>query len=276
MNRSERVLDGSLGRATRLVRDGAMVYRAVRNGLLAFGVTASVFLPLAGPTNQQPPATTTVSVLPNVPVVVHNEITPGSTIPPPEVTTPKIEVAVLTSPIQGAPPISRAWHRTTFSRTGDEFWALPDAEFKLKFTRGENFEDCINQEPPAERPVGDGPHAVCQGSFELATDLKNNFGLRTVPGRGITLVDDPAPDECRLHEAPEVLTPTAVCKIKRKKGRDLCIWLRRSEHPESKRYTRQVGGKDTEVVDWLPETVALDVRWKEVEDDGRCLALLPD
>jgi len=284
MNRSEQVLERNLGRATRLVRDGTQVYQAVRNALIVIGVSASVLLPLASPTPPpDTPPTTTVTLLPNVPIVLHNEIHPSTVGPVPPAQMPKIDVAVLTSPIQGAPPISRAWHRTTFSQTGDEFWALPDGEFKLRFTRGENFSRCINEEPASDSAAGSRP--LCQGSFELTTDAGPGFHLNTVPGRGLEFEGVRSPTWCRLHRPPAALTPTVVCEIERASKPDVCVWLRRSEHLESKRYQEE--GK--EGVQWKPETVALDIRWQSLTptkpttdaeateaSDEECLALLPD
>ncbi len=244
---SDLALAHRLDSASGLARRGAVIYQTTRNMMIGVGLTAAVFLPLTASNEQQEqPEKTVIKLLPTQPVVVTSELKV-----PEEVfinATPDIDVAVLTSPVEGASQMTRAWHRTTFSETNDEFWALPDAQFILRFTRGTSFPGCA------------GP--TCTGTFALTDQDGGELATISVnAGRTVTS------DQCDLLRPPVVVTETLACELPgiASGGADVCLWLRPSQHPEVEPTFTPSGSAPVRTL--VEDTLPLDVRWIILRED---------
>jgi hypothetical protein len=258
--RLERILDRDLARSARAFDNARVTYTMLRNGLVGLGLSGAVFLPLAAsdPSKPQEPPTPTPEIRQiNNAYHYHAEQPVGPQTP---AQAPNVHIDLETYEIQGAPPMNREWHRTTFSRNGDEFWALPDASFILTFTRGPNWTGCEQD--------------ACGGTFSFASEryvgredsIPNAWMVQDA--RIVRQSDDRALSACGpLFDPQDRFAParTAVefCKLEaldRSEERpDLCIWMRRSDYREQ-----------------VAEQVALDVRWtrRNLEEET-CPELFP-
>lgn len=237
---SSAALDTSLQRAGGLAKDANNVYQLARNLVFAVGFTATVFLPLAS--SDQPPDPTQQPIKVQIPPIEVGPIEPVL-IPPDdwELVTHSFDVLVQTSAIQGAPPMGREWHRTTFSNAGDQFWALPDANFTMVFTPGEDFTGCS----------GDG----CRGSFEVSSKSGGKlFDLEAIDHRMLAVDGETAGVDCKERSTPLVLTQTVVCELPTGTPSS-CVEIRRSEHPP-------VTGEGS-ATELQKNVLALDIRWKQ-------------
>lgn len=254
------LINVNLARSVRAFDRARATYRLVRNGLMGLGFSAAVVLPLASsnPTETDPkdkPA----------PNVVRNELNYHA---PPAgdgvgvITMPAPTVQLDLVNVQFAPSNVRDWHRTTFSRSGDEFWALPDAHFVMRFQRDADWSsDCLQD--------------ACEGTFSFASERYLGTGVTVDPawevtGRRVaTSGASGLSSMCRTISSPEqqrtALTPIEHCEF-RSKDRDdetmkstdhkpdICIWMRRSEHLEQPKLERG--------------TVALDIKWMRIDSDN--------
>ncbi|MEM1231438.1 MAG: hypothetical protein AAGI15_12930 [Pseudomonadota bacterium] len=132
--------------------------------------------------------------------------------------------------IRSAPP-SKIWHRSAFERVGDEFWALPDASFKLQLARS-----------PAPCTVD-----RCEASLAAVFfDGRGGENTTTVNINGVRLTTQPAQESC---ETVNDTLPYLLCALDRNSTgttEDLCLWLRRAPSSEQ-----------------APERLALELRWEK-------------
>ncbi len=116
------------------------------------------------------------------------------------------------------------WHRSAFVNTNDEFWAVPDANFKLTLVGSD--EPCT-----ADR---------CLATFHahfLTSDLEQTIVLT---GRNFLTTNLAQSGVCQRRNAG---LPQLVCDLP---AENVCLWLRRAETLEAPN-----------------ERVALDIRWEK-------------
>jgi hypothetical protein len=198
----------------------------------------------------QPPDSTqpTITLSPNIqvqpaePVV---EVYPSNTG---TAGAPSVDVRVVTSAILGAPPMGRDWHRTIFQKQGDQFWALPDANFIMEFTPTGNFGACR----------GD----ICTGEF-VVTDREGGqlLELETDRFRTITVLSNSENADCSETPTPLVLTQTLMCQLTTS-IQTSCVEFRRSEHPQ---VTNTGGARQLQ-----NGALALDIRWSSLGRRKTC------
>ena len=132
--------------------------------------------------------------------------------------------------ITSVPP-SPNWHRAAFLRPGDQFWALPSADFRMTLSESA---------PCAEVDADD-----CTARFSVG-----------VPGSTITI--DLQPGNRFVSNAPDVCQPQAQnlpeleCRVPSASAPSACVWLRRAPDREK--------GE---------EAVALEIRWLEWDKEAQ-------
>ena len=132
--------------------------------------------------------------------------------------------------IRSAPP-SKIWHRSAFERIGDEFWALPDASFKLRL---------------AQSPAPCGINNCNASLAAVFFDGRGGETTMAVNIDGVLLTTQPELESC---EPVEDTLPYLVCALERDNAgatEDLCLWLQRA--PSSERAL---------------ERLALELRWEK-------------
>ena len=261
--------------------------KGVRQGLIVFGVTTAIFLPLLEPNSQSDSANVEVEVKPVIttPVTVINPHDGGGggdsdqlnfdegdtyihyqTVP----NNTNVYVAPQKE-INWVPIESDRWHRPVFNNENDVLWVIPDADLRLNYIEGDGVPfrnldiDDLPEDIDTEELVKrceDNPEAVCRGEFEFTTaDFRGISGLRFAfeGSQFQRTVQLP----CRNKDFNrEQMIQCDLVRVERvdengEPAVDLCLQVKRSAHLE----TERTDGRTP---------LALDVRWGTLRDDGEC------
>ena len=219
--------------------------QVVSRGVLGLGLVTAALLPLAGwmsdqpapPPDDGPDSEAGPSVLMINPSLNVSTRPDGGRGEPP--TLPEIKVYNQFSPsytadlrIKSSPP-GKLWHRTAFERAGDQFWALPNARFKLTLAAGSAA--CTR--------------TTCNASFD--TEGLAGGGTLNVAGSQLTSTGSNGQGEIPgCTEFIDLRTPYLVCQLSgvattETPNANICLWIRRSVEEERP-----------------GEHVALDIRWE--------------
>lgn len=134
-------------------------------------------------------------------------------------------------------PASKIWHRTAFEQVGDEFWALPDASFRLTLAPGAGL-PC--QRDRCDATVNASFFGPNEPAIEAAIQVSGYQVLTTAPA----LQDESAANCIPTRDN----LPYLLCALKgqdQTAQEDVCLWLRRAPKGESGN-----------------EQLALEVRWE--------------
>lgn len=258
-NLSEEVFKREFDGVYNRLRRAHFVSDAVKKAAATLGISAAILLALIGaqdpPSDPKEPPQTNYDQR----TYTFGSDASGEADTHPIVVSPTVQIGPVQS-IQGAPPLTVAWHRTRLSQ-GDKFWALPDARFELELLHVENcsgaYEDCTARFG-ATLTQNNGERIEFRDAFVVSGRTINSENFAT-----------PSNGELCFEQLDEVLTPTTHCAIDSSlmgflpadDESNICISIRRSEVPE-----------DADASVSAREAVAIDIRWWKFTPPDTCPA----